>query len=319
MKFKSTSTLWNLILTGLVLVSISFAQPDTYRHAYDTGYSAGVTAGQDDKANRKPFDFANKETYHDGLQGFQEGVHDRDVYAVAFRRGFEDGYEEGYGLVSRKPDNPLSVPSSASPDRQAGFLGQPTNRNVIPSGTLLQARLLETLSTKRNEKGDDFLAELTEPLELSPDLTIPRGTRVHGIITYLKRAGRIKGRAEMNLRFDELEFPGGTTVPIEATVLSIEDRADETVKDEEGTIQGRGTKGKDAAKIGAASGLGALLGVLTGGGKGAKTGAAAGAVGGLAGVLFTRGEDIVLFSETELTIRLDKEAAFHSGLLRSRP
>jgi hypothetical protein len=99
----------------------------------------------------------------------------------------------------------------------------------------------------------------------------------------------------MTLKFEELQLPNGTRIPLEAVVSDIEDQADEEVKDEEGTIQGAGSKGEDMKKVG---------GILTGGGRGAKAGAAAGSVAGLAGVLITRGEDIVLYSETEMVIRL---------------
>ena len=93
----------------------------------------------------------------------------------------------------------------------------------------------------------------------------------------------------------------------------------EKIKDGEGTIQGRGGKGADAKKVGVSSGLGALLGVLTGGGKGAKVGAAVGAASGLAGVLMTRGSDVVLYPETQLTIRLDKPASYTGTLVRRNP
>jgi len=281
------------------------AQPDTYRQAYDAGHEDGLVAGRKDRSSHRPFDFANNQSYQDALRGFQEGVHDRDVYIVAFRRGFEDGYEEGYGLVERRTDESDSV--SPPPDRQTALVGQPTNRKLIPKGTEFRACLLETLSTKINERGDNFTAELVRPIEVDSQIVIPEGARVHGTITYLKRAGRIKGRAEMNLRFNEIELTDGTVIPIEGTVKSIEERADEEVKNEEGTLQGSGSKGKDLRKIGTSSGLGALLGALAGGGKGAKIGAATGAIGGLAGVLFTRGDDVVLFPETELVIRLDRD------------
>jgi type IV secretion system protein VirB10 len=306
------------VLALLNLFAPLWGQPDTYRQAYDSGYEDGQTAGTQDRISRKPFDFANNPSYQDGLRGFKTGSHDRDVYIVAYRRGFEDGYEEGYGLVENKGETPPDSPSLQS-NTQTGILGQPTNRNIIPTGTEIKTRLLETLSSRRNERGDEFYVEVLEPVKIEQTVSIPRGTRIHGTITYVKRAGRIKGRSEMNLKFDEMEFPDGNKIPIDATVASIEERADEEVKDGEGTIQGQGTKGKDAKKVGAAAGLGALLGVLGGGGKGAKIGAATGAVAGLAGVLATRGDDIVLYSETELILRMDRDAAFVSGLLRSGP
>ena len=90
------------------------------------------------------------------------------------------------------------------------------------------------------------------------------------------------------------------------------------VKDEEGTIQGKGSKSSDLKRVGGGAGIGALIGVLTGGGKGAKIGAAVGAIAGGAGTLATRGNDIVLYPDTELVIRLNRDAAVSSGILRRK-
>jgi hypothetical protein len=190
---------------------------------------------------------------------------------------------------------------------------------VLAKDTLVRIRLLETLGTRRNERGDEFHAEVVNDVEVDNQTAIPSGSKVFGVVTHCKRAGRIKGRAEMNLRFDEVELPNRVKIPIQATVDSIEERADEEVKDDEGTIQAPGEMKKSAKRVGVTSGIGALIGVLTGGGRGAKAGAATGAVAGVAGVLFTRGSDILLYSQTEMTIRLSTETEIQPGILRRAP
>lgn len=296
---------------------------DTYREGYDAGYADGLDAGRQDARSGRAFDFANKRFYQMAERGFKPDVHERDVYVVAYRRGFEDGYGKGYGLDETPAVPAVSsavVPVRAADEpRPAAILRDrptPSEDVEVPAGIQIKARLLSTLSTQYNGRGDPFRAEVAEDVRVGREMVIPRGTRLSGSVTHVKRAGRIKGRAEMNLRFDRLEFPGGVSVPLEATVVSIEERAREEVKDGEGTLQGPGGKAEDARKVGVSTGLGVLIGILTGGKRGAKVGAIGGALGGVAGVLITRGEDIYLYPDTEFVIKLDEKIRVPSPLLQ---
>ena len=302
----------SILFMLLAVSAVSAASQDTYRAAYDIGYADGTEAGKQDRSDSRPFDFANRIGYQDGLNGFDEQIHDHDVFVVGYRRGFEDGYEVGYGLSESSQPDSASRAVGSTAESQSSLTG----RSVVPAGTEISIRLQETLSSQRNERDDPFRAEVLKNVEVNSVTIVPAGSQIYGTITHVKRAGRIRGRSEMNLRFDDLELPSGIRFPVEATVVSIEEQADEDVKDDEGTIQGKGDKGSDVKKIGFTTGIGALIGVLTGGTSGAKVGAAVGAVGGSAGVLATRGRDIVLPSGTELQIRLDQEATVPTGLLR---
>lgn len=272
---------------------------ETYRQGYDAGFAEGLSAGQEDQEARHPFDFANKPVYQEASEGFDPTVHVRDVYTVAFRRGYEDGYEEGYGLVEGKPITSDAVDSTSLRQSSATF--------EIPRGTQLRVKLLDTLTTRRNEEGDLFRVEVVENVRVGDRIAVPEGSRITGRISYLRRPGRIRGKAEMTLIFEELQLPSQQRVPLKASVASIEERSRSQIKDEEGTVEGPGSKRKDATRVGAGAGVGALIGVLTGGGSGAKSGAASGAIVGLAGVLVTRGDDMVLYSETELEIELEEK------------
>jgi type IV secretion system protein VirB10 len=284
------------------------AGQETYRIGYDAGFEDGQKAGQKDRETRKAYDFANDLSYQNANNGFDEATHVRDVFVLAYRRGFEDGYEKGYGLGAEDRENTAQSPRVESPvlDRSCR----------LPEGTEIEIKLLNLLSTQRNERGDSFTAEVIQQVECDQEVAVPIGTKILGNITHLKRAGRIRGRSEMNLEFVEMELPNGVKVPITATVASIEEKADEDVRDSEGTISGKGTTSRDVKRIGGGTGLGALIGVLAGGGKGAKIGAAVGAVAGVAGTLATRGDDIVLYPETELVIKLNREVSVSPDILR---
>lgn len=302
---------------AILLIMLAFwgqvdlsAQPGTYQEAYDNGYSDGIAAGEADRSGHRPFDFANKALYQEGLRGFDSQVHQRDVYQVAYRRGFEDGYEAGYGLNRTDSPEPPPFASSVQPARTSPQAG----RTIVPQGAEILVRLNQTLTTQRNESGDQFQAEIVRPVELGNQAVIPSGSRMRGTITHLKRPGRIRGRAEMTLNFEELTLPDGTVLPIEGTVVSVEPRRFDKVDSDDGTLQAPGEKGDDVKKVGVSAGIGALIGILAGGG--ARTGAAIGAVAGMGGVLASRGSDLLLPAETELMIRLERDLTVPTGILR---
>jgi len=289
------------------------AGQDTYRIAYDAGFADGKVAGSQDRTAGRPFDFANNTGYHEALRGFDPQVHTRDIYQVAYRRGFEDGYEEGYGLGPEPRIVNRSSPAASHANQPLSVGGRVT----IPKDTTIEVRLQQTLATQRNQVGDDFRAEVIEDVVVDNLTIIPARSRIYGEITHLKRSGRVRGRAEMTLHFQEVELADGSQISIDGSVISIEPRRKEQVADDSGKLEAPGQKGEDAKKVGVAAGIGALIGVLTGGGGGAKVGGAIGALTGVAGVLTSRGNDLTLPTETELTIRLNRDATASIGMLRA--
>lgn len=289
-----------LVTTLLVLwIGGTLCAQETYREGYDAGYTEGLAAGRQDQQAHHPFDFANKAAYQEADKGFDESLHIRDVYTVAFRRGFEDGYGEGYGLTER---NALAADST-----DLTSLRQVSPVFEIPRGTRIRVKLLDTLTTRRNQKGDLFRVEVVEDIQVGDRIAVPEGSRITGRISHLRRPGRIRGKAEMTLVFEELLLSSQKRVALAASIASVEERSQSQVKDEDGTVEGPGSKREDATRVGTGAGIGALIGVLTGGGSGARSGAAAGGIVGLAGVLVTRGEDMVLYAETELELELDEK------------
>jgi hypothetical protein len=118
----------------------------------------------------------------------------------------------------------------------------------------------------------------------------PRGADVTLLVADSNPGGRIKGRAHLGLRLTSIQVAGETR-PVLTTVA---------------WRQARGTKKKDALKIGAFGGGGAPIGAIAAGGVGAAIGAGAGAGAGAVLVLSTRGDPAVVPAESVLQFRLEQ-------------
>lgn len=164
---------------------------------------------------------------------------------------------------------------------------------MIPAGTRLDVILGQRLSTETNQVGDTFEATLVRPVVISGETVLEQGATVTGRITNLQRPGRTTGVAKLTLTLIGVYASGENTVSLKTIPLAME---------------GKTTRGEDARDVGIGTGIGTAVGAIFGGRRGAATGAVAGAGGGTAVVLATRGEDLVLAPERELTFTLSTNA-----------
>ena len=183
---------------------------------------------------------------------------------------------------------------------------------VVTAGTKIPLALVNTLSTKRSSEGDRVYLETVFPITQNGRIVIPKGSYVAGTVTEVKRAGRVKGKAELFLRFDSLTLPNGVTRDFRSRLDSSDTG---NVDRNEGKIEGEGNKAGDTRTVGTAAGAGATIGGIAGsaaghGVMGAGVGAAGGAAAGLAGVLLTRGPDLVLAKGTTFEMVLDRELRY---------
>jgi type IV secretion system protein VirB10 len=198
-----------------------------------------------------------------------------------------------------------AVPSSA-------VANAPSSQLVIPSGTEVPVALKHAISTKSAREGDPVYAQTTFPIVLNQHILVPAGTYVQGRITRTKRAGRVKGRAEVLIHFTTLIYPSGYTVLLPGAVENVPGADKTSIKDPEGTIrQDRqtGEKVEKAAERGVEGGAaGAVIGGL---GSGSATGAGVGAgVGGLTGIaiaMLTRGADVRLEAGTTVQMVIQRD------------
>src|SRR5206468_6545301 len=83
---------------------------------------------------------------------------------------------------------------------------------TIPSGTKVPLALKQSVSTKNAREGDAVYAVTTFPVVINDRIVVPAGTYVQGRISNVKRAGHVKGRAEVLIHFSTLIYPSGYTV-----------------------------------------------------------------------------------------------------------
>ena len=199
-----------------------------------------------------------------------------------------------------QPATPAPAPEPAQPVTAVTQLEQPPappapppppepKQVTLTSGTLLNVRLAESLSSDRVQAGDAFSATLDQPLVVEGFVIAERGARVHGKVISAEKAGRVKGLAQLSLQLTQLNTADGQKIPIQTEAL---------------VREGPKSVGNDAAKVGVAAGLGAAIGAVFGGGRGAAIGAGAGGAAGAGTVMTTRGKPAVLPVETRLSFRL---------------
>ncbi len=204
-------------------------------------------------------------------------------------------------LRRREPDNPQDY--------------------IVRSGTRVLVRLTNSVNTKAAQPGDRLYLRTAVPVFLDGRLVIPEGSYVTARITEVKRAGRIKGRAELAFRFDTLTLPNGVMRDTNSRAGSVETAG--TLDRSEGKITGNSGTAHDTATIArttaAGAGIGGIAGISSGhAGAGVGIGAGAGALGGLIGVMSTRGPDVVLHRGTTMELVLDRDLYFSSEELSRR-
>jgi type IV secretion system protein VirB10 len=178
---------------------------------------------------------------------------------------------------------------------------------VVPSGTQIPLALKQAISTKNAKVGDAVYAETNFPITINDRVVIPAGTYVQGRISEVRRAGRVKGRAELLMHFTTLVYPSGYTALLPGAVENLPGAEKQEVKGQEGTVRQDSEKGKDAGTIAQTAGTGAVIGGLAGQGlKGAGIGGAAGAAAGLGWALLTRGSDVMLPVGTSVQMVLQR-------------
>jgi hypothetical protein len=183
----------------------------------------------------------------------------------------------------------------------------------IPAGTKVPLALKNAISTKTTREGDPVYAETVFPVVVNERVVIPAGTYVQGRITNSKRAGRIKGHAEVLMHFTTLIYPSGYTVVLPGALDSVPGADKTTMKGEEGTIRQDGQTAEKVGTVAGTAATGTTIGAVTGGGKGALIGAAAGSAVGTAIALLSRGNDVKLEAGTTVEMVIQRPVTLDAG------
>jgi len=156
----------------------------------------------------------------------------------------------------------------------------------VPVGTEFDVRLSNALSSATAQVEDRFEATTMVDLREGNRVVVPAGSVMRGVVSSVKKAGRVERTGSMTVAFDRLTI-GTRSYPIRATVTD--------------AIQSEGVRG-EAGKIGAGAGVGAVIGAILGGAKGALAGIL---IGGGGTIAATEGKDVELAPGTVLRVRMD--------------
>ena len=327
LKFALTLILSVAFVTvPLTAASVEAQDPQTKNQAtaimrgYRTGYSDGYQAGVNDLANNAGRDFSNKTEYERGDRAYNSNYGRLEEYRDGYQQGFEVGYAAGFDrkpfdssipsdLKRRTEDSSVIYPrdqnKSPGTTSQQSQVPQSVVTDAIPRDTIMRIELMGNLSTDASQKGDQFEARVIEPKEYE-------GATIQGRVVSVKRAGRARSTAQLQLAFEEIRFTDGRTSKMSAQVIEVVPGGGSQGAgkvDSEGGVQGTNSTKRDVQKVGGAAGIGAVIGAIAGGGVGAAVGATIGAGVGTAGVLSERGQEIQLYRGQQLRIRTAGDVA----------
>jgi hypothetical protein len=315
--------LLSICISAVLAIVPAGAQGTTaLERGYRTGYSDGYNAGFKDVSDGAARNFQSKPDYQEADRSYNQAWGPVEDYRDGYQQGFEAGYSAGYdkqqfnsslpaGLRRRGTNSseapevingPVNVQVPADTDNADRTITQ-TGALAIPRNTILALELLTPVSTDASMRGDRIQAKVIEPAEFADYI-------VEGRISQVKRPGKVKGVAELQLAFDQIRSPDNRTATLHAELLEVTPMGGENTEvDSEGGVKGPDSRKDDAAKVGAASGIGAIIGAIAGGGKGAAIGAVIGGGAGTAGVMTQRGKDIRLERGQQLKIRTSTDTS----------
>jgi len=336
-------------LTSLTIISLSVLplaasaqtsqeqnQATALMRGYRTGYSDGYQEGISDVGKSANREFRNKSEYDKADRAFNPAWGAVEEYRDGYRQGYETGYNAAFdhksfdssippNLTRKTEDSTVQYPidqnklpgdpnkQPADPNNQTNNqTNQPTTQTdnadpngplVLPRDTILRVELMGNLSTETSQKGDPFQARV---IDSGPY----QGAILDGHLQQVKRPGKAKGTAELQLAFDKISLNNRSAKLVAQVIEVIKTGADQGVGkvDSEGGVNGSDSTKSDVKKVGIATGIGAALGAIFGGGVGAAVGATVGAGVGTAGVLNQRGKDIYLGQGQHLRIRTNADA-----------
>ncbi len=311
-------TSWFCLISNSAANAVAQSQSTALERGYRTGYSDGYNAGFRDVADQAPRDFQNKAEYQRADRSYNEAWGTLEIYRDGYQQGFEAGYAAGYehqpfnssipSGLTRRGNHQTTAQSTIQPDdnpadTSSSSSSRPTISGpvMIPSGAVLTIEMDTSLSTDSSQRGDRFQARVRAPGEYE-------GAIIDGRVTRVKRPGKVKGVAELQLAFDQIRLPDNRGSNFSAEVVELVDMGNRDVGvDSEGGVKGEDSTKDDVSKVGAATGIGAIIGAIFGGGKGAAIGAAVGGAAGTGRVLTKRGQDIRLDRGRQLRIRTASE------------
>lgn len=182
-------------------------------------------------------------------------------------------------------------PPYPGPNQRQPNYSLPSGPVTVPTGTLIQVRTAEAVSSKKATAGTPVQFTVIRDITYGGVLAIPRGATLHGVVTESQPAqtGKLAGRPEFGLTLISLDL-GGKSYPVQSDQFK---------------VKGPNKAGYTAGNAVGGAVLGAIIGGIAGGGDGAAIGAGVGAGAGTAASAATRGPNAWIPPEAQVTFHLN--------------
>lgn len=165
-------------------------------------------------------------------------------------------------------------------------------QSSIPAGTKVTLKMDNGINSESATKGDTFTAITTKVVKTESG-TLPKGTKVEGVVTKSVSAGSNDSPGQLEVEFTRVFFSESES----------ERRIDAELSK---PLIGEKRKGMRTLSILGGTALGGIVGLL-GGSKGALIGAGIGAGAGTGIAVSRKGKDVGIDSDEEFEIVLKKE------------
>jgi BON domain-containing protein len=186
-------------------------------------------------------------------------------------------------------------PEPVSPPPPPPAPPKPVVKTVtLPAGTIIPVRITEELSSKSAQPNDAFHGSIAGNVEFLGVVAIPEGSSVIGRVVDARDAAHFKGSALLSLELREVTVRGEKM----------------TLVTDNYSKQGEGRGKNTLEKTGGGAAFGSIIGAIAGGGKGAALGGLAGGAAGTGVNAVTRGQQVVIPSETLIEFRLETDMTF---------
>ncbi len=201
-------------------------------------------------------------------------------------------------VIHQAVSQAATQPATRQDSGNSGFgqQGAAVSSGAVPANTEMRAILDTPLSSKTCMPGDRFTATISQPVQGSNGVALPAGARVEGEVSESgqgKTMVALRGRGQLNLRLRDIVLPGGQTVPLMASLVSVNSTNGMQKADNKGQVE----SGTIGSPIFGEPLKGFAMGTLAGGGY----------------VLAINGKDVNLPAQTGLVIRLEQTLVLANG------
>jgi hypothetical protein len=180
------------------------------------------------------------------------------------------------------------IPTVAAAVLTAGVAHADVRR--LPSGSVIPVRFETSVSSQHSDPEDRVRAIVRENVRSNGRVVIPAGSEIRGHVLSAKRSGRVKGRAQLALRFNEVNINGRW----------------HRIGTQRISLVAQDSHKRDGVMVGGGAGAGAIIGAIVDGKEGAAKGALIGAGTGTGAVLATRGKEVGIGSGARWRVRLSQ-------------